>query len=76
MPSLFTRHPDALLQLQVGCQQCCVATLSICAEIRWPAQTILAPTILRQNGVKVVRAVQEPGQFIITFPRAYHSGFR
>jgi JmjC domain, hydroxylase len=26
-------------------------------------------------GVKVCRAVQSPGQIIVTFPRAYHSGF-
>jgi histone demethylase JARID1 len=26
-------------------------------------------------GVKVFRAVQQPGEFIVTFPRAYHGGF-
>ena len=26
-------------------------------------------------GVKVCRAVQAPGEFIVTFPRAYHAGF-
>ena len=26
-------------------------------------------------GVHVVRAVQNPGDFIVTFPRAYHAGF-
>jgi JmjC domain, hydroxylase len=26
-------------------------------------------------GVKVCRAVQSPGHIIVTFPRAYHSGF-
>ena len=26
-------------------------------------------------GVKVVRTVQHEGEFIVTFPKAYHSGF-
>ncbi len=26
-------------------------------------------------GVRVCRAVQQPGEFIVTFPRAYHAGF-
>lgn len=26
-------------------------------------------------GVKVFRAVQQPGEFIVTFPRSYHGGF-
>lgn len=26
-------------------------------------------------GVRVCRAVQSPGEFIVTFPRAYHAGF-
>lgn len=26
-------------------------------------------------GVKVFRAVQQPGEFVVTFPRAYHAGF-
>ncbi|XP_071730624.1 lysine-specific demethylase JMJ13-like [Rutidosis leptorrhynchoides] len=37
--------------------------------------TIFPPNILQQNGVPVYKAVQKPGEFVITFPRAYHAGF-
>jgi hypothetical protein len=37
--------------------------------------TMLNPRVLQAHGVPVYRGVQEEGDFIITFPRAYHSGF-
>ncbi|KAL2329160.1 hypothetical protein Fmac_022587 [Flemingia macrophylla] len=37
--------------------------------------TMFPPNILVQNDVAVYKAVQKPGEFIISFPRAYHSGF-
>ncbi|XP_010537485.1 PREDICTED: probable lysine-specific demethylase JMJ14 [Tarenaya hassleriana] len=37
--------------------------------------TQLSPSILKEEGVPVYRAVQHSGEFILTFPRAYHSGF-
>lgn len=37
--------------------------------------TQLSPSILKSKGVPVYRCVQNPGDFILTFPRAYHSGF-
>ncbi|KAK3158810.1 hypothetical protein QOZ80_2AG0141850 [Eleusine coracana subsp. coracana] len=37
--------------------------------------TIFPPNILLHHRVPVYRAVQKPGEFVITFPRAYHSGF-
>lgn len=33
------------------------------------------PKILLENDVPVYKALQMPGEFVITFPRAYHSGF-
>ena len=37
--------------------------------------TLMSPVALKQAGVPVVRTDQMPGQFIVTFPRAYHGGF-
>eukprot|EP00339_Tiarina_fusa_P001367 CAMPEP_0117001600 /NCGR_PEP_ID=MMETSP0472-20121206/3548_1 /TAXON_ID=693140 ORGANISM="Tiarina fusus, Strain LIS" /NCGR_SAMPLE_ID=MMETSP0472 /ASSEMBLY_ACC=CAM_ASM_000603 /LENGTH=534 /DNA_ID=CAMNT_0004701667 /DNA_START=222 /DNA_END=1823 /DNA_ORIENTATION=+ len=36
--------------------------------------TMLSPTELIAAGVPVVRAVQNPGEFMVTFPQAYHGG--
>ncbi|CAA7390481.1 unnamed protein product [Spirodela intermedia] len=37
--------------------------------------TQFSPSILKAEGVPVFRCVQNRGQFVLTFPRAYHSGF-
>ncbi|XP_033130490.1 probable lysine-specific demethylase JMJ14 isoform X3 [Brassica rapa] len=37
--------------------------------------TQLSPSILKEQGIPVYRAVQRSGEFILTFPKAYHSGF-
>ncbi|TKW23630.1 hypothetical protein SEVIR_4G303900v4 [Setaria viridis] len=37
--------------------------------------TMLNPSILRANGVPVYSVMQEPGNFVITFPRSFHGGF-
>ncbi|KAL0693290.1 hypothetical protein Bca4012_060470 [Brassica carinata] len=37
--------------------------------------TIFPPKILLDHDVPVYKAVQNPGEFVITFPRAYHAGF-
>ncbi len=35
----------------------------------------ISPLELIKNGIKVYRAVQNPGEIIITLPKGYHSGF-
>ncbi|KAG8051334.1 hypothetical protein GUJ93_ZPchr0009g644 [Zizania palustris] len=37
--------------------------------------TVLSPEVLLSAGVPCCRLVQKAGEFIITFPGAYHSGF-
>lgn len=37
--------------------------------------TQLSPSILRNEGVPVYRVIQQAGEFVLTFPRAYHAGF-
>lgn len=37
--------------------------------------TNICPSRLQQYGVPVCRAIQQAGEFVITFPRAYHAGF-
>ncbi|KAF9392436.1 hypothetical protein CPB97_001625 [Podila verticillata] len=37
--------------------------------------TMLSPERLVSNGVKVLALDQRPGQFVVTFPQAYHAGF-
>lgn len=37
--------------------------------------TMLNPSVLQEYGVPVYGVLQEPGNFVITFPRSYHGGF-
>lgn len=37
--------------------------------------TMMSPEKLKKEGVRVVACDQRPNEFVITFPKAYHSGF-
>ncbi len=37
--------------------------------------TMVSPKVLLDAGVKVCRVVHRPGEYVVTFPRAYHGGF-
>jgi JmjC domain, hydroxylase/jmjN domain/C5HC2 zinc finger len=37
--------------------------------------TMFNPRLLQKNQVPVYKTIQHPGEFVITFPRAYHCGF-
>ncbi|KAM7277331.1 hypothetical protein ACFE04_019197 [Oxalis oulophora] len=37
--------------------------------------TVISPLVFIEAGVPCCRLVQNPGEFVVTFPRAYHTGF-
>lgn len=48
-----------------------LATLALLGE----KTTLLSPEVLVASGIPCCRLVQNPGEFVVTFPRAYHVGF-
>ncbi len=37
--------------------------------------TMLSPDVLRRSKVPVTQLIQEPGDFVVTYPKSYHAGF-
>lgn len=44
-------------------------------DLLFQLTTMLSPGRLVKNNVRVYAVDQRPGQFVVTFPKAYHSGF-
>lgn len=44
-------------------------------QLLFQLTTIINPNILKRHGVKLCTTLQSEGEFVVTFPRAYHSGF-
>ncbi|KAI3470480.1 hypothetical protein Pfo_027143 [Paulownia fortunei] len=49
--------------------------LGICSISLGEKTTVLSPEIIVASGIPCCRLVQNPGEFVVTFPRAYHIGF-
>lgn len=43
--------------------------------LQYELVTMVSPVELRARGTSVCRTVQRPGEFILTFPQAFHGGF-
>ena len=44
-------------------------------QILFQLTTVLNPEVLKRHGVELCTTLQKEGEFVVTFPRAYHSGF-
>ncbi|XAR52356.1 [Histone H3]-lysine-36 demethylase [Bertholletia excelsa] len=48
-----------------------LATLTLLGE----KTTLVSPEVVVEAGIPCCRLIQNPGEFVVTFPRAYHIGF-
>lgn len=46
-----------------------------CRQFLRHKELLFSPQFLRQHSIPFVKVVQRPGDFILTFPGAYHAGF-
>ena len=46
-----------------------------CPEFLRHKELLISPTLLEQNGIPFTRMMQHPGEFVVTYPGSYHSGF-
>ncbi|WFD31430.1 hypothetical protein MSPP1_002465 [Malassezia sp. CBS 17886] len=46
-----------------------------CPDLLLQLVTMMSPALVRREGVRVYAVNQRPNEFVVTFPKAYHSGF-
>ncbi|KAG7400825.1 Lysine-specific demethylase 4B [Phytophthora boehmeriae] len=67
--------PDAAPQLERAAQSMFPEKHHTCSQFLRHKTSLISPARLREFGVPFYRAYQKPGEFVITFPAAYHQGF-
>lgn len=78
VPDLFLKHPDLLHLLITMVSPAVLSENKVIYYIYiYIYYHFYFCTLYIYCGMQVpiVRAVQEPGQYVITFPKAYHAGF-
>jgi hypothetical protein len=67
--------PDLADCVEGYCQAFFVDERDACPEFLRHKACMIDPAEFAKHQIVVQRAVQRPGEFIVTFPRAYHAGF-
>ena len=65
----------AYLEFEKCLKSHCPEAFDKSPDLLYRLTTLLSPNHLMQQGVPVVKLRQHPGEFVVTFPRAYHAGF-
>ncbi|ETV90987.1 hypothetical protein H310_14324 [Aphanomyces invadans] len=71
----YTVPPHHAARVERVCQTMFPHDYVACHEFLRHKTSLVSPAKLHEFDVPYYRAVQGPGDFIITFPRAYHQGF-
>ncbi|TMS37353.1 hypothetical protein L596_004302 [Steinernema carpocapsae] len=66
------QHAD---QMDKFTKQLCPEVARLHPDLNHHMTAMIDPNMLRAAGIAVFTVHQEPGEFVITLPRAYHSGF-
>eukprot|EP00835_Amoeboradix_gromovi_P001979 NODE_102_length_20354_cov_0.272018.p1 type:complete len:628 gc:universal NODE_102_length_20354_cov_0.272018:2583-4466(+) len=67
--------PSELKKFEAICQQLFGQEHRNCREFMRHKKHLMSPTILNKHNIKYFKTVQNSGEFMITFPYAYHAGF-
>ena len=69
------RGGEGAVRFEQAMRQCVPELFEAMPNLLYGMITMVNPVRLHQLGAPMCRAVQMPGEFIITFPQAYHGGF-
>ncbi|GLD95233.1 hypothetical protein PINS_up003875 [Pythium insidiosum] len=67
--------PQSAAQLERAAQSMFPEKHHSCHQFMRHKTSLISPTRLKEFGVPFYRALQQPGEFVITFPATYHQGF-
>ncbi|KAJ1506193.1 hypothetical protein HMI54_003220 [Coelomomyces lativittatus] len=71
----YSISPHQAKKFEKFCQSIYVDDYKVCNEFIRHKTYVFSPSFLKAHGFQVFHVVQEPQEFILTFPYGYHAGF-